>query len=161
MGFSDEDFYKVKNANISDSQLYKMAGNSIVVNVLMAIFKNLFKTGGSKMKKLNKSDNGLKRRLKKNTTLVHREGREEHTEREGEQIDSSSKHNIQKQTGVKTVGMSFGLTKNMGDFESLRVDAWLTDEVKEGETQEQALQRISDLLQTHLVETVSDFTDEN
>ena len=27
---------------ISDSQLYKQAGNSIVVNVLEAIFKNLF-----------------------------------------------------------------------------------------------------------------------
>lgn len=37
MGFSDEDFYKAKEVN-TDSQLYKQAGNSIVVNVLMAIF---------------------------------------------------------------------------------------------------------------------------
>lgn len=41
MGFSDEDFDKVKG--ISNTQLYKMAGNSIVVNVLEAIFKQLFK----------------------------------------------------------------------------------------------------------------------
>ncbi len=42
MGFDDKDFYKAKNSGISNSQLYKQAGNSIVVNVLMKIFKNLF-----------------------------------------------------------------------------------------------------------------------
>jgi site-specific DNA-cytosine methylase len=40
MGFKDEQFNKI--AGISDNQLYKMAGNSIVVNVLEAIFKNIF-----------------------------------------------------------------------------------------------------------------------
>ena len=50
MGFSDEDFYKAQKAlcdkfykgkNRANSQLYKIAGNSIVVNVLMVIFQNL------------------------------------------------------------------------------------------------------------------------
>ena len=41
MGFEDTDFGKVKNSGISNSQLYKMAGNSIVVNVLRAIFREL------------------------------------------------------------------------------------------------------------------------
>ena len=41
MGFDDEDFEKAKNAGISDSQLYKQAGNSIVVNVLEGILRNL------------------------------------------------------------------------------------------------------------------------
>ena len=40
MGFSDEDFDKASEFN-SNSKLYKQAGNSIVVNVLMAIFKEL------------------------------------------------------------------------------------------------------------------------
>lgn len=40
MGFNDEDFEKAKQVN-SDSQLYKQAGNSIVVNVLMEIFKEM------------------------------------------------------------------------------------------------------------------------
>ena len=40
MGFSDEDFDKASKVN-SNTQLYKQAGNSIVVNVLMAIFKEL------------------------------------------------------------------------------------------------------------------------
>ena len=41
MGFSDTDFINSQKT-ISDSQLYKQVGNSIVVNVLEAIFKNLF-----------------------------------------------------------------------------------------------------------------------
>ena len=43
MGVSDEDFYKVKNAGISNSRLVRLAGNSIVVDVLERIFENLFK----------------------------------------------------------------------------------------------------------------------
>lgn len=41
MGFSDESFEKAAKVN-SNTQLYKQAGNSIVVDVLKAIFKNLF-----------------------------------------------------------------------------------------------------------------------
>ena len=41
MDFSDEDFDKAKAVN-SDTQLYKQAGNSIVVNVLVAIFGQMF-----------------------------------------------------------------------------------------------------------------------
>ena len=41
MGFDDESFEKAAKVN-SNTQLYKQAGNSIVVNVLEEIFKNLF-----------------------------------------------------------------------------------------------------------------------
>ena len=41
MGFDDEDYEKASKVN-SDTQLYKQAGNSIVVNVLVNIFTNLF-----------------------------------------------------------------------------------------------------------------------
>nr|DAJ97979.1 MAG TPA: DNA methylase [Caudoviricetes sp.] len=34
---------KIQQAGISNTQQYKLAGNSIVVNVLEAIFRNLFK----------------------------------------------------------------------------------------------------------------------
>ena len=43
MGFSDEDFNKAKSVGVSNSQLYKQAGNSIVVPVLEGIFSELFK----------------------------------------------------------------------------------------------------------------------
>lgn len=42
MGIDDEDFYKAQKVN-SNSQLYKQAGNAIVVDVLAAIFMQLFK----------------------------------------------------------------------------------------------------------------------
>ncbi|MDW4174550.1 DNA cytosine methyltransferase [Staphylococcus saprophyticus] len=40
-GFSDEQFYKAKNSGVSNSQLYKQAGNSVTVNVVDAIVKKL------------------------------------------------------------------------------------------------------------------------
>lgn len=43
MGFSDDDCNRAAKV-CNDKQLYKQAGNSIVVNVLMAIFKELFIT---------------------------------------------------------------------------------------------------------------------
>lgn len=41
MGWSDDDIDKAFKANVSETQLYKMAGNSIIVNCLEAIFKNI------------------------------------------------------------------------------------------------------------------------
>lgn len=42
MGMNDEDINKIQDAGVSATQQYKMAGNSIVINVLESIFKNLF-----------------------------------------------------------------------------------------------------------------------
>ena len=45
MGFDDEDFYKAEAVN-SNSQLYKQAGNSIVVDVIEKIYEKLFERYG-------------------------------------------------------------------------------------------------------------------
>ena len=42
MGMRDSDIDKIQEAGISNSQQYKLAGNSIVVDVLETIFRNLF-----------------------------------------------------------------------------------------------------------------------
>lgn len=44
MGFDADDCRKCSEGGISNSQLYKQAGNSIVVNVLEAIFSRLGET---------------------------------------------------------------------------------------------------------------------
>ena len=49
MGFDDEDFYKAEAVN-SNSQLYKQAGNSIVVDVIEKIYENLFERYGDVIK---------------------------------------------------------------------------------------------------------------
>lgn len=42
MGFTEDDYRRVEKLSLTESELKKQAGNSIVVNVLMAIFKELF-----------------------------------------------------------------------------------------------------------------------
>lgn len=49
MGFDDEDFYKAEVVN-SNSQLYKQAGNSIVVDVIEKIYEKLFERYGDVIK---------------------------------------------------------------------------------------------------------------
>jgi DNA (cytosine-5)-methyltransferase 1 len=41
MGFDDKDIEKAQAVGMSNAQLYKQAGNSIVVNVLMAMFSQM------------------------------------------------------------------------------------------------------------------------
>ena len=43
MGMRGDDIDKIQAAGLSNTQQYKLAGNSVVVDVLEAIFKNLFK----------------------------------------------------------------------------------------------------------------------
>ena len=45
MGFDDESFHKAEAVN-SNTQLYKQAGNSIVVNVLEELFRMLLDENG-------------------------------------------------------------------------------------------------------------------
>lgn len=42
MGVTESDIDKIQEAGISRTQQYKMAGNSIVVDVMTAMFRNLF-----------------------------------------------------------------------------------------------------------------------
>lgn len=42
MGYKDKDYYNMKKGNISDGTIMKICGNSIVVNVLENVFRNIF-----------------------------------------------------------------------------------------------------------------------
>lgn len=44
MGISDTNYQKVKDGGLSNTQLYKQAGNAIVVDVLVALFTQIIKT---------------------------------------------------------------------------------------------------------------------
>ncbi|WP_339008593.1 DNA cytosine methyltransferase [Fusobacterium varium] len=57
MGWKDEQFEKIQG--ISNTQLYKQAGNGIVVIVLEAIFKNLFQEQENKCENCEKYNNFL------------------------------------------------------------------------------------------------------
>lgn len=53
MGVSEGDIEKIQNSGVSQSQQYKMAGNSIVVDVLEHIFRKMFVDTGQESQQLS------------------------------------------------------------------------------------------------------------
>lgn len=87
----------------------------------------------------------LKKKAEESLSVSVTDGVEKTTkiEKEGTHPDLLNKVCIDK---FPKVGLSKGATINIGNYESLRVDAWLTDEVQEGETLEEAFSRIESIL---------------
>lgn len=101
-----------------------------------------------------KKNAALKKAAKKNITIK----RNNQVIKEGIPLDHDVKHDIPRNR--RTVGMNKGITRNMGDFESLRVDVWLTDEVGECESLQDALYRIETVLDEVLESAVMSMIDE-
>lgn len=94
----------------------------------------------------------LAKKAEENTTITKKVGREEaETIKSGTPLDHTAKHDP-KHSAV--VGMSKGVTKNMDNFESLRVDVWLSDTVQDGETAEEAMMRVEAFLDEALEKAV-------
>ena len=53
----------------------------------------------------------------------------------------------------QTFGMSKGCTLNMENYESMRVDCWLSDVVREGETVQEAFARVESIIDEVLEES--------
>ena len=100
-----------------------------------------------------KSKTSLKVRAEENTQITRGQKNDQSVLKKGNPLDHSVKH----LANVKTVGVSLGLTKNMDNYESLRVDVWLTDTVKEDETEAQAFSRVSAIADETLTELVNQY----
>lgn len=81
----------------------------------------------------------LAKKAEENTTVSKKTSEGTNVVKQGTPLDHAVKHNPKS---APIIGMSKGVTKNMDNYESLRVDVWLSDTVQEGETLEQASQRI-------------------
>lgn len=81
----------------------------------------------------------LAKKAEENTTIQKKTSGEVETLKSGTPLDHSSKH---FSSPLPVVGMSKGVTKNMDNYESLRVDVWLSDSVQTNESAEQAMTRI-------------------
>jgi hypothetical protein len=109
----------------------------------------------SSLKKL-KSQQELKAEAVQNTTITRgskRNGYE--TVKEGVPLDHDTKHKTAKNPVSfegQQFGMSKGCTLNMGEYESLRVDCWLSDTVRENETVREAFTRVEAVLDEVLEE---------
>lgn len=99
--------------------------------------------------------NTLKKQAKQNLSVKHNK----EVEKEGVPLDHSPKHGVPIQ--ARTVGMNKGITRNMGDFESLRVDVWLTDFVADDETPQEALARVEEIIDETLEEAVLSMIDDD
>lgn len=93
--------------------------------------------------------------LKKNTTITKGTSKNQEVIKEGLPLNHQIKHD--PRLFARTVGASIGTTLNMGDYESLRIDAWLTDELQEDETQEEALDRVTSILEKHIEEVADSY----
>ena len=90
-------------------------------------------------------------KAKDNTTISKKTSDGVEVIKNGVPNDHSVKHTPYE--GAK-IGMSKGVTKNMDNYESLRVDVWLSDEVQPGETISEAYDRIGSVLDKTLEEAV-------
>lgn len=84
----------------------------------------------------------LKKKQVKSHVALHKSGKV--LEEKGDPVDFSS-HRIQPPDGHVLVGLSKGITKNLGDFESARVDCWMSAVVPLEEGTE-ALDEMSELI---------------
>ena len=97
-----------------------------------------------KNKSLKKS---LNEQAEENTQVTQGTSKNQRVVKEGKPSDHSRKH-LDGKTPV--VGVSIGSTINMENYESLRVDCWLTDTVQPNETFEQAYARIVQVVDSTL-----------
>ena len=97
----------------------------------------------------------LKERAVENTQITKGTSKNQDVIKEGVPNDHTRKH----LTEAPLVGVSIGTTLNMGDYQSLRVDVWLTDNVSENETTQQAYDRVVSTVNTVLQEVVSQYQD--
>ena len=105
-----------------------------------------------KSKSLKKS---LAEKAEENTSVTKGTSKNQEVLKEGVPNDHSRKHLEQ----APVVGVSIGTTLNMGDYESLRVDTWLTDRVRDNETVEQAYDRVVQVVDSTLQRIVSQYRD--
>lgn len=104
-----------------------------------------------------KRKKGLAEKAEENTTIQKKSSGEVETLKGGNPLDHAVKHDPKS---PPIVGMSKGVTKNMDNYESLRVDVWLSDTVQPNETKEQTLTRIEAVidkaLETAIYNTVGE-----
>jgi len=119
------------------------------------------KSLSSQLKKLkSQQEEQLRDNARANTTIQRGTARNGYeTIKKGKPLDHEVKQTTAKKKTIdsyvgQTFGMSKGCTKNMENYESLRVDCWLSDTVHEGETVKEAFARVEAIIDEVLEESV-------
>ena len=117
------------------------------------------KSLSSQMKKLKSQQvEQLKEQARENTTVSvgnKRDGM--NVVKSGRPLDHEVKQSTAKSKNDLYVGQTFGMSKgctlNMENYESMRVDCWLSDTVREGETVQEAFARVESIIDEVLEES--------
>ena len=114
----------------------------------MAINKVLKKAKQLEQKAEENLNAEIKNGATKESTLV----------KKGNVVDPAQKHKELEvaKTGAR-VGFNLGTTLNMENYESLRADVWISDEVQDGETIEEAVQRLKSICEEQLNSFVEEY----
>lgn len=113
-------------------------------------------------KPIKKQNSTLKDTAERNTSVVRKSG----TSKDSPEVlksgvpmnHSSSKHGIPEEShSPRKVGCNIGCTLNMENYESIRIDCWLTDEVRADETFEQAFSRILEIANNQVEEVAQTY----
>lgn len=110
--------------------------------------------------KNQKLKQSLSQTAEENARVTQGTSKSQKTLKPGKPCDHSTKHLGSVPVTAPIVGVSIGSTLNMENYESLRVDVWLSDTVQPGETVQQAYDRISATVDTTLQKMVSQYTEE-
>lgn len=98
----------------------------------------------------------LKAIAKNNATVTVKEEKKlPVTVKEGTPVSISEKTEPSRKEPL--IGINKGITKNMSNYESLRVDVWCSDTLKESETIKEGLHRLNEVVDEVLTELVEEY----
>ena len=110
--------------------------------------------------KVLKKAQSLKDQAEKNLNAEVKNGATKETTslKKGNVVDPAQKHKeLEPQSNRARVGFNLGTTLNMENYESLRADVWISDEVQDGETVEEAVQRLKSICEEQLDNFVAEY----
>lgn len=110
--------------------------------------------------KILKKAKQLEKKAEENLNAEIRNGATKETipVKRGNVVDPAQKHKELEVANNRTrVGFNLGTTLNMENYESLRADIWISDEVQDGETVVDAIQRLKDICEEQLNAFVDEY----
>lgn len=99
--------------------------------------------------------NKLKAKAVSNATVTKGNKKNQEVLKEGSPVSISDKSKDAKFNTI--IGLNKGITKNMENYESLRVDVWCSDTLNEGETFEEGIHRLNEVIDEALNELVEEY----
>lgn len=104
-------------------------------------------------------DKKAKETVKRNTGIRMTKSGEVADKNDGAYVSQANKES-ESFRNPEVVGMNIGVTLNMDNYESCRIDVWYSDKVQKNETVEKALDRVQKVVEERLEEISSEYRED-